>query len=119
MAIDIRPWEYTSDDGEVYSRGVADYISDQVGASTEPKIGGAIIATGSKPPLPRGLNPRGVRVANAAGKKRFVVCFDKAADLFTGVETSINLQDGAGASTAYTVYARTGERQRNRAPQAA
>lgn len=117
VAIDIRPWTYTTDDAEVYSRGVADYISDQVNGS-DVLIGGSIISSGSLPRLPSGLMPRGVRVANAAGKKRFVVIFDVTAPLWVGTVTSINLQDGAGSSTAYSVYSRVGERQPRRAPQA-
>lgn len=116
MAEDIRPWKYTSDDAEVYSRGVADYISDQVNG-TDPLIGGEIIATGSLPRLPSGLKPRGVRVANPAGLKRFVVIFDVTAPLWTGVVSAISLQDGAGDLTTYSVYSRVGERQPRRAPQ--
>ena len=116
MAEDIRPWNYESDDGEHYSRGVADYISDQVSDVT-PLIGGAIIATGSLPRLPSGLKPRGVRCSNPAGKKRFVVVFDVAAPLWTGTATEITLQDGAGVETSYSVYSRVGERQPRRAPQ--
>jgi hypothetical protein len=116
MAIDIRPWTYTTDDAEVYSRGVADYISDQVNGS-DPLIGGSIIATGSLPRLPSGLIPRGVRVANAAGKKRFVVIFNVDAPLWVGTVSAISLQDGAGAATSYSVYSRVGERQPRRAPQ--
>lgn len=116
MAIDIRPWKYTTDDAEEYSRGVADYISDQLETVT-PLIGGEIIASGSLPRLPSGLKPRGVRVANAAGKKRFVVIFSTDAPLWVGSSTAIDLQDGAGVESSYSVYSRVGERQPRRAPQ--
>jgi hypothetical protein len=118
MALDIRPWLYTSDDGHAYSRGVADYITDQLDDVT-PIVGGSAIVSGSQPRLPSGLKPRGVRVANAAGKKRFVVCFTPTAPLYAGDVITVNLQDGAGASTEYSVYSRVGERQPNRAPQPA
>jgi len=118
VALDIRPWTYTSDIGEDYSRGVADYISDQLLEAT-PLIGGTIISSGSLPRIPSGLKPRGVRVANATGKKRFVVCFEASAPLFAGTATTVSLQDGAGDATNYTVYSRVGERSPGRAPQGA
>lgn len=118
MALDIRPWTYTSDAAEEYSRGVDKFVSDQVNGGSDPLIGGTAITTGSKPRIPSGLKPRGVRVANAAGKKRFVTCFTADAPLFASTSTSVNLKDGAGVSSAYSVYARVGERAPNRAPQA-
>lgn len=118
MAIDIRAWVYTTDQGQDYQYGLAQYIGAQTGAGGAPLVGGHAQTAGENlDSLPSSVKPRTVTVVNAAtGKTRQVVCFSTDAPLFAGTSTTINLQDGAGDSAAYGVYTSTGERKRRRKP---
>jgi len=104
-------WTYTRDDGTTtLRRGAQSAIVSQVGVSTNPKVGGSS-AAGTVPQHPNGLKPRVCLVQSAGGIRRRVVCYTVASELYTGVETTINL-DVDGASTAFTRYATEGERIR-------
>jgi hypothetical protein len=117
MAIDIRKWVYTADNGDEYALGVASYIVAQLDASDDPIIGGrAAVGTDTLHMLPRGMKPRHVTVVNAAtGKKRTVVCLQVTAPLFTGAVGAITLQDGAGATASYVRAGPEPEKFRKRA----
>jgi hypothetical protein len=117
MAVDIRAWEYTDDLGNVYTRGVAKYISDQMGVGLV-LIGGQAVTSLAQEPLPGGVKPRVVKCIDpASGRRREVVIMNTSdSSLWSGAATAIALHDGAGASTVYTVYSRRGERRRVRAP---
>lgn len=116
---DMQNVVYTDDQGNEYKTKVAADVFSQVGASTEPKIGGRDLtgADGNLPVLPRQLKPRTVTVSAAGQAPRRVVCLSADADLFTGVETTITLpvfNDADGA--AFTRYAASGERKRSYDP---
>jgi hypothetical protein len=116
VAIDIRARVYTTDRGNDYILGSAQYMDAQNNLGGNPLVGGAAAAEGNAlDPLPRGIKPRIVYLHNSAGVKRSVVCFTPDAPLFTGTSTAINLQDGAGVSSAFTVHGSRGESRRGRA----
>lgn len=92
-------WTYTTDMDVDYAIAATKAITDQVGVSLAPKVGGSAAAT-SVPRLPPHIKPRYVKVSNG-GVTRRVICYEKDADLFTGVETSITLEK-AGADVAFT-----------------
>lgn len=118
MAIDIRAWVYTDDLSNQFELGLAKYIGDQVNGVGTPLVGGASTTlVGVQPEtVPRSLKPRTLTLINAAGKRRRIVAFDTGSDLWQGISRTINLQDGAGALSSYSVFSRTGERRRVRAP---
>ena len=117
MASDIRAYRYVTDQGAVFQMGLAQYIAAQQNAGGDPLVGSAPVAPGQVlETMPKSLKPRRVTLVNAAGRKRSIPVFSTDAPLWTGTSTQINLQDGAGASTAYSVYSRSGERRRQRAP---
>lgn len=104
-ARDLKSVVYTDDYGRDYATKMDASVFAQVGASTDPKVGGSDYAVPPKlPPLPAELKPRHVIVSAAGRPKRRVVCLTKEADLFTGVETTINLPDLGGAAVAFTAY---------------
>jgi hypothetical protein len=106
---DLKSVIYTDDLGNDYATKMDAAVFAQVGASTDPKVGGAdYTGTPRLPPLPRNMKPRYV-LCSAAGNKRRVICLTKTADLFTGVETGINLQVLGAAAVAYTAYGAVGE----------
>jgi hypothetical protein len=103
MANTITPVVYTDDKGRDYVYGMDSEVFAQVGASTNPKVGGAAATSAqNNPPLPSSVKPRRVYMKNPAGNGRYVVCLEPTADLFTGVETSITLEDSDGVQTVYT-----------------
>lgn len=111
MAVrDLKSVIYTDDFGRDYSTKMDAGVFGQAGASTNPKVGGAdYAATPKLPPLPSNLKPRHV-VVSAAGNKRRVVCLTSDADLFTGVETTINLPVLGAAAVTYTAFEAVAER---------
>lgn len=117
MALDILAWQYTDDFANVYTRGVAQYVAAQVDGGGVTKIGGTITTGLQQETVPIGVKPRTVAAINAAGtRRRRVVIMTTTAPLWAGTSTTIDLRDGAGVSSTYTVYSRTGERRRTRAP---
>lgn len=110
MAIrDLKSVVYTDDLGNDYATKIDAAVFAQVGASTNPKVGGVdYTGTPELPPLPRNLKARRALVS-AAGNKRRVVCLTADADLFTGVENSINLQVLGAGAVAYARYGRQPE----------
>lgn len=120
-ARDFRAWQYTSDaahGGDIFSRGADKFITDQVGASTNPKVGGAAEPSPSThASMPRNLKPRGVYVSEAStGFHAFVVVYATDADLWTGAETAVNVRDAGGTSHTCEVYGQRGEKFRRRRP---
>lgn len=110
MANVIEAVVYTDDHSRDYVTGVDSEIFAQAGVSTNPKIGGAAAVAGSgNPPLPSSVKPRRVGLKSAAGKWRYVVCLEPTADLFTGVETTLSIEDSDGAATTYTRQKAFGE----------
>lgn len=103
MANTISPVRYTGDDGRVYTYGMDSEIFAQQGVALTPKVGGSAAVSGdTNPPLPSSVRPRQVFMKNAAGKGRYVVCLEPTADLYTGVETTLNIEDSDGVATAFT-----------------
>jgi len=111
MAIrDLKSVIYTDDAGNAFATKIDASVFAQLGTGGPPKVGGGDYAAAPRlPALPRNLRPR-TALVSAAGNKRRVVCLTNTADLFTGTETTINLQVlGAGAVT-YTAYGSVGEK---------
>lgn len=112
MANSIVPVRYVSDKaGYEFITGLNSEILAQVGASTNPKVGvnGSVTGTGL-PAKPRSLRPRQVALKNAAGKWRYVICLTPTADLYTGVETTLSIEDSDGSASTYTRQYPIGER---------
>lgn len=112
MANTIIAVRYVSDvAGIEFITGMNSELTTQLGASTNPKVGtlGATTGTG-KPAMPRGFRPRGVALKNPAGKWRYVTCLRSDSELFTGVETTLSIEDSDGAATTYTRQYPYGER---------
>jgi len=107
---DLKSVIYTADDGRDYATKIDAAVFSQLGADTNPKVGGADY-TGSPelPPMPRNLKPRTAKVSNA-GNKRRVVCLTPDSSLFLGDETTINLQVLGASAVSYARYGFTQER---------
>lgn len=104
MANQIIRCEYVSDNGTSYTVGVDSEVAAHLGGA-----GGAVSTIGytdagtvAMDPLPRQMKPRRAVVFNPAGKRREVICLSASADLFTGLQTTITLEDSDGAATVYT-----------------
>lgn len=112
MANTIIPVRYVSDhSGMEFITGMNSEITTQVGASTDPKVGtlGATTDTGL-PALPSSVRPRQVALKNGAGKWRYVVCLRPDSELYTGVETTLSIEDSDGSASTYTRQYPIGER---------
>ena len=108
----IIPVRYVSDyAGQEFITGLNSEITTQVGASGDPKVGvlGATTGTGL-PALPSSVKPRRVALKSAAGRWRYVVALRPDSELFTGVETTLSIEDSDGAATTYTRQYAIGER---------
>lgn len=99
----ITPVVYTDDRNRDYVYGMDSEVFAQAGASTNPKVGGqaATLAQGN-PPLPSSVRARRVYMKNPAGIGRTIVCLEPSSELFTGVETTLNLEDSDGTATVFT-----------------
>lgn len=109
-ARDLKAVVYTDDEGNDYQTWISADVFAQNGVSTNPKVGGADY-TGSPKlgPLPAGLKVRGVYVLNGA-RRKFVVCLEKTSELYSGIETSIDLLElGSAAAIAWTRHRPKGE----------
>lgn len=111
MANVIEAVRYTDDKGRTYVTGMdSEIFAQQNGGATAPKVGGAAAASGSgDPPLPSSVKPRRVGLKSATGKWRYVVCLTPTADLFTGVESTLSIEDSDGAAATYTRQKAFGE----------
>jgi hypothetical protein len=96
-------WNYTTDTGHEYAFNALTGYTTQVAV-----LGGAAPAPGSKC-HPRGFKPRVALVVTAAGARRRVVCYETAADAYTTLGTTVNI-DIAGTATVAKVYETIGER---------
>jgi hypothetical protein len=111
MANTIIAVRYTSDRaGQEFITGMNSEITTQLGTSTDPKVGvlGDVSDTGL-PALPSSVKPRRVGLKNAAGKWRYVVCLTPDSELYTGVETTLSIEDSDGAASTYTRQRAIGE----------
>lgn len=116
MANTIQAVVYTSDTTHDYVTGADSEVFAQVGASTQPKIGGADYdGSPALDPLPNG-RPRQVYMQSPGKKSRYVVCLTPDSDLYTGVETTLTLEDSDGASATYTRKGVLSEKFRRRNP---
>lgn len=115
-ARDIKNWEYTDDNGNVYRRGAGAWIVSQVNGSSAVKVGGAAADTNSLK-WPSSLKPRVAKVYDAvSGTRRNVVCFDTTCDLWAVAGTTIQLNLGQpSVLTTFTRYGVSGERGRDTA----
>lgn len=100
--------KYVTDDNKAYVMPARKAITDQQGVGLTSKVG---FAAGDQadPALPTNHKPRYVLVVSAAGVIRKVVCYTNTADLYTGVETTIQLTYN-GADTVFTRKSVRGER---------
>jgi hypothetical protein len=100
-ARDVQAVVYTTDENDDYVIGLSADVFAQDGVSTNPKVGGADY-TGSPalPSIPNGVRPRGVYVTNGT-RTKFVVCLENTSELYTGVETAIDLLE-LGSATPLT-----------------
>lgn len=116
MANTIQAVIYTSDTGKQYVTGMDSEVFAQVGASTNPKVGGAdYTGTPALDSLPRG-RPRKVYLQSPGKRPRYLVCLSPDSDLFTGVETTITLEDSDGSSATWTRKGLLNEKIRRRNP---
>lgn len=105
------PWLYTRDNGTtIFKTSALSGIVAQGGSGTE-YVGGATGLNSTAGVKPRGFKPRVALCQSAAGLKRRVICYDVDAPLYTGTQTTINL-DVNGVETAFTRYDSEGERRR-------
>jgi len=105
-ARDVQAVVYTDDNDK-------DYITGQsADVFAQGKTGGAdYTGTPALEGLPRTLRPRGVYVVNGT-RTKFVVCLEPTADLYTGVETTIDLLElGSATPLTWTRHKPRGERQ--------
>lgn len=117
MANTIKAYIYTDNQGVQHVYGVNQEIFTQQGVALTPKIGGAVYTGAPKlASFPRNWRTRKARLVNPAGKVRYITCLTPNADLFTGVETTLNIEDSDGTSTVYTVNGTLGEASRTRHP---
>lgn len=118
MANTIQAVVYTSNAGHDYVTGLnSEVFAQQNAGATAPKVGGAAYTGAPRlDELPRNMRPRQVQVADSTGYTRYVVCLTQNAPLWTGAETTINLEDSDGANHACTVVGDLGEKQRRRRP---
>lgn len=116
MANDIQAVVYTDDDGNAFITGMDAEIFAQQGVALTPKVGGrdAVIGDALLPPMPRNLRPRRVRLVSAGLRPRYVTCLTQAADLWTGVETALTIEDSDGVGAVYTRWGTLGEKKRKR-----
>ena len=119
MANQIIRAEYTSDNGTSLTVGINSELLTQLGAGDLVKLGYSDAGTVGMLPLPRQMKPRRVVLYNPAGKRREIICFTAAAPLFTGVETTLDIEDSDGASTTYTRDSARAEQVRKRRKTAA
>jgi hypothetical protein len=99
---DLTSRVYTDNEGNDYSMKMDAGVATEVGADLSLKVGGSDYdGTPPLPPMPTNLIPRHVIVSNA-GDKRRVICLETSAQLFTGVETTITLQQLGSAALVYT-----------------
>jgi hypothetical protein len=97
-------WQYTADNGKLYSfNALAGYVA-QVAV-----LGGEEAAAGVGP-MTRGMKPRRALCWEAADhtKRRQVVCYEPTATAFTTLGTTVNVNI-EGNNYAYVVYAMEGE----------
>lgn len=108
---DLKSVIYTSDDARNFATKIDAALFAQVGVSTNPKVGGAdYTGTPALTALPAKWRPRAAVVSEATHGKRYVVCLDKDADLYTGVETTVTL---AVLGAAPATFTRIGIRSEN------
>lgn len=94
-------WTYVADSGTSYAIAATKAITDQLGVSTNPKVGGSAAAL-TVPRLPKQIKPRRVKLYNAAnGVSRSVICYQPDAELLDGTETTLTLEH-AGADIVFT-----------------
>lgn len=106
---DLKSVVYTSDDGRDYAMKM-DAATFAQGGGT-PYVGGADYdGSPQLPRYPANYRARYVTVS-VAGNKRRVVCLTTTAPLWTGTQTTIDLQVLGAAAVTYTRYASTGERR--------
>lgn len=109
-ARDLKAVIYTDDYGNTFATKTDAAIFAQAGASTDPKIGGAdYTGVPELAPMPAQLRPRHVLVSAAGRPKRRVVCLSPDSELYTGVETTIDLKDLGGAAVTFTRYKKHAE----------
>jgi len=118
MANTIQAVVYTSNAGHNYVTGLnSEVFAQQNAGGTAPKVGGAdYTGTPRLDELPRNMRPRQVQVADAGGYTRYVVCLTQTAPLWTGAETTVDIEDSDGVSHTCTVVGDLGEKQRRRRP---
>lgn len=105
---------YTDDEGNDYAMKIDAAVFAQVGVSTNVKVGGSDYdGSPPLPPMPTNLIPRSVIVSNA-GDKRRVICLESGSELFSGAETTIDLQQLGSAALTYTRVRANHERWKRR-----
>jgi hypothetical protein len=100
-------FDYVSDNGTTYA--IEQDESNAVAAGMTP------LTSAASPKVPSGMQPRYVNVLHAAsGSRRRQVVGSTAADLWTGVATSVTLKNYAHATAeavAFAVTSKIGEKQ--------
>lgn len=108
---DLKSVIYTDDEGNNWATKLDASIFSQAGASTDPKVGGAdYTGVPALPALPPNFRPRVAIVSEATHGRRQVVCLSPDSELYTGVETAINLQVLGAAAVAFTRIGKRSER---------
>lgn len=112
--------EYLGDSGNSYTVGINSEVAALLGGDPAVSpIGYTDAGTVGMDPLPRQMKPRRVTVVNPAGIARQVICLSPTAPLWTGSQTTIQLEDSDGNATVYTVQKRHAESARKRRKTAA
>jgi hypothetical protein len=105
---------YTDDDGNQYAIKIDASVAGQIGVSTNEKVGGSDYTGDPElPAMPVNLKPRHVVVVNA-GDFRRVICLELGSELFTGVESTIDLQQLGSAALTYTRHRKNHEEWKRR-----
>lgn len=105
---DMRAWEYTDNNGDVWNVGVPLAYTTQLDGGSNPKIGGQAATVKRPPPDPR-LKLRHVSASAADGSVRTIVVMEDDAALFAKGATIDLFQGGGGTAVTYTVDKLFGE----------